>query len=175
MSIMTNNLNKFLFFYLIVCPIFCFFQTKAFAQFSGMRDISKSNNTQSSFTYRIVSTYGTSTSSQVSGNMTADTEAVLKLKSGSFVTNKAGDDSGNSSAVFTVSPNGANVSLTGITGESRFLIDDGTYFRSALKTIDQPNTSLTSTWSASATAIHSMTISVEKNSNTIQNYLERAY
>ena len=172
---MTYNLNNYFFFYLTVCSTCFFLQSKAAAQLSGMRDISKSNSTQSSFTYRIVSTYGTSTSSQVSGNMTADTEAVLKLKSGSKVTNKSGDASGNSTAVFTVSPNGANVSLTGLTGENLFLIDEGTYFRSALKTIDNPNTALTSTGSASATAIHSMTISVEKSSNSIQNYLEKAY
>jgi len=142
----------------------------------GMRDISKGSSTQNIFSYRIQSTYGTNTSAQVSGNMTADTEAVLRLKSGSKLTNKAGDSSGNSSAVFVATPTGANVNLSGLTGENLFLIDDGTYFRSALKSIDNPsNPTLTSSGTASATAIHTMTISIEQSTNSIQNYIEKAY
>ena len=142
----------------------------------GMRDISKGSSTQNIFSYRIQSTYGTNTSAQVSGNMTADTEAVLRLKSGSKLTNKAGDYSGNSSAVFVATPTGANVNLSGLTGENLFLIDDGTYFRSALKSIDNPsNPTLTSSGTASATAIHTMTISIEQSTNSIQNYIEKAY
>ena len=142
----------------------------------GMRDISKGSSTQNIFSYRIQSTYGTNTSAQVSGNMTADTEAVLRLKSGTKLTNKAGDSSGNSSAVFVATPTGANVNLSGLTGENLFLIDDGTYFRSALKTIDNPsNPTLTSSGTASATAIHTMTISIEQSTNSIQNYIEKAY
>ena len=142
----------------------------------GMRDISKGSSTQNIFSYRIQSTYGTNTSAQVSGNMTADTEAVLRLKSGTKLTNKAGDSSGNSSAVFVATPTGANVNLSGLTGENLFLIDDGTYFRSALKTIDNPsNPTLTSTGTASATAIHTMTISIEQSTNSIQNYIEKVY
>lgn len=142
----------------------------------GMRDISKGSSTQNIFSYRIQSTYGTNTSAQVSGNMTADTEAVLRLKSGTKITNKAGDSSGNSSAVFVATPTGANVNLSGLTGENLFLIDDGTYFRSALKSIDNPsNPTLTSSGTASATAIHTMTISIEQSTNSIQNYIEKAY
>jgi len=152
------------------------FGNKIYAQTApGMREITKGSSTQTVFSYRIQSTYGTSTSAQVNGNMVADTEAVLKLKSGSKLTNKSGDASGNSSVVFTATPNGANVNLSGLTGENLFLIDDGTFFRSALKTIDNPNPALTSSGTASASATHSMTIIIEKNANSIQNYLEKAY
>jgi len=155
---------------------FLAFNNKIHAQIApGMREITKGSSTQTVFSYRIQSTYGTSTSAQVNGNMTADTEAVLKLKSGSKLTNKAGDASGNSSAIFVATPSGANVKLSGLTGENLFLIDDGTFFRSALKTIDNPNPALTSIGNASATATHSMTITIEKNANSIQNYLEKAY
>jgi len=156
--------------------IFLFIENQAYSQIApGMREITKGSSNQTIFSYRIQSTYGTSTSAQVNGNMVADTEAVLKLKSGSKVTNKSGDASGNSSVVFTATPSGANVNLSGLTGENIFLIDDGTYFRSALKTIDNPNLALTSTGTASATATHTMTIIIEKNANSIQNYLERVY
>ena len=152
------------------------FNNKATAQVApGMRDISRGSSTQTVFSYRIQSTYGTSTSAQVNGNMVADTEAVLKLKSGTKLTNKSGDASGNSSVVFTATPSGANVNLSGLTGENLFLIDDGTYFRSALKTIDNPNPTITSSGTASATASHAMTITIEKSANSIQNYLEKVY
>ena len=141
----------------------------------GLREITKSGSTQSVFSYRIQSTYGTSTSAQVSGNMLADTEAVLKLKSGTKITNKVGDSSSNASAVYQATPNGANVNLTGITGENIFLIDDGTYFRSALKTKDNLDPSLTSTGNASATATHTTTVIVELGANTILNYIEKSF
>jgi hypothetical protein len=166
------------FFRLFSFLVFCIFaDLPVLSQATpGMRDISKGSSTQTIFSYRIQTTYGTNTSAQVSGNMTADTEAVLRLKSGSKLTNKAGDSSGNSSAVFVATPTGANVNLSGLTGENLFLIDDGTYFRSALKTIDNPsNPTITSSGTASATAIHTMTISIEKSTNAIQNYIEKAY
>ena len=73
-------------------------------------------------------------------------------------------------------PTGANVSLSGLTGENLFLIDDGTYFRSALKSIDNPsNPTISSSGTASATATHTMTISIEQSTNSIQNYIEKAY
>jgi hypothetical protein len=159
-----------------VSLIVLFISNKVSAQTSpGMREITKGSSNQTVFSYRIQSTYGTTTSAQVNGNIVADTEAVLKLKSGSKLTNKSGDASGNSSIVFTATPTGANVNLSGLTGENLFLIDDGTYFRSALKTIDNLNPALTSSGTASATATHSMTIIIEKNANSIQNYLEKAY
>lgn len=173
----SSNMHNF-FFRLFSFLVFCIFaDLPVLSQATpGMRDISKGSSTQNIFSYRIQTTYGTNTSAQVTGNMTADTEAVLKLKSGTKLTNKAGDSSGNSSAVFVATPTGANVNLSGITGENLFLIDDGTYFRSALKTVDSPtNPALTSSGTASATAIHTMTISIEKTSNSIQNYIEKAY
>lgn len=173
----SSNMHNF-FFRLFSFLVFCIFaDLPVLSQATpGMRDISKGSSTQNIFSYRIQTTYGTNTSAQVTGNMTADTEAVLKLKSGTKLTNKAGDSSGNSSAVFVATPTGANVNLSGITGENLFLIDDGTYFRSALKTVDSPtNPALTSSGTASATAIHAMTITIEKTSNSIQNYIEKAY
>jgi len=141
----------------------------------GVQNTKKSDGNQNNFSYRIQTTYGTSTSAQVSGNMTADVEAVLKLKAGTKITNKMGDDSGNASAVFIATPNGGNVDLKGITGENMFLIDDGTAFRSSLKTIDNLNPNITSTGSASATATHSTSVIVEKGATTFENYYQQTF
>jgi hypothetical protein len=144
-------------------------------QAPGIRESRRNTNSQNTFSYRIQTTYGTSTSAQVSGNMLADTEAVLRLKAGTKITNKMGDDSGRASAVFIATPNGGNVDLEGITGENLFLIDDGTLFRSTLKTIETPDPMVTSTGSASATATHSTSVIVEKGTLTYRNYFEQTF
>ena len=144
-------------------------------QTPGLRETRKGSSSQSTFSYRIQTTYGATTSAQVSGNLKAETEAVLKLKSGSKVTNKMGDDNGNASAVFVATPNGGNVELKGITGENIFLIDDGTTFRAKLSTVDNPDPSVSSVGNASATATHSTSVIVEKGSTTFENYFEQTF
>ena len=152
------------------------FVYKVYAQATPGTEQTRSNSgNQNSFSYRIQTTYGTTTSAQVSGNMRAETEAVLKLKSGSKVTNKVGDDSGNASAVFIATPTGGNVDLKGITGENLFLIDDGTYFRSKLTTIDNLDPSITSTGTASATATHTTNVVVEKGNTSFENTFKQTF
>ena len=107
--------------------------------------------------------------------MTAQTEAILRLKSGSKVTNKFGDDSGNASAVFTTTPTGGNVDLKGITGENILLIDDGTVFRSSLSTIENPDPSVSSTGNASAYATHNSSVIVEKGSTSFENSFQQTF
>lgn len=141
----------------------------------GVRETRTSSSSQSTFSYKIQTTYGTSTSAQVSGNMRADNEAVLKLKSGTIITNKMGGGNGDSSAVFVATPNGGSVTLSGMSGENMFLIDDGTYFKSKLYTDDNLDPSLTSTGNASATATHTTIVTVERGSTTFQNTFQQTY
>jgi hypothetical protein len=163
------SLCTFVLFQLLAIDFICAQQSP------GLREVRNSAGSQNTFSYRIQTTYGTSTSAQVSGNMTVQTEAILNLKSGSKVSNKMGDSSGNTSAVFVATPNGGNVNLTGITGENMFLIDDGTRFRSSLSTIDNLNPSVSSTGSASAAATHTTTVTVEKGNTSFQNYFEQTF
>jgi hypothetical protein len=161
---------------LAIALILQFAILEAFSQETpGLRETRKSGSSQSTFSYRIQSTYGATTSVQATGNLKAETEAILKLKSGSKVTNKIGDDNGNASAVFVATPGGGNVELTGITGENVFLLDDGTLFRSKLETIDNPDPAVSSVGTASATATHSTLIVVEKGSTTLENYFEQTF
>lgn len=134
-----------------------------------------STNTGSSrtFTYSIQSTYGTQTSANASPNLKVETEAVLNLQRGSYITNKAGDIGGTTSAVFSASPGGTNVQLTGITADNLFLIDSGTRFRTALTTTTpdgQP-----SIGQASATATHSMTLTVADTQSSFYNTLRQNF
>jgi len=149
---------------------------QVFAQATpGMEVTKRSTGMQNIFSYRITTTYGTSTSAQVSGNLKADTGATLKLKNGSIVTNKMGDANGNTSAVFVATPTGGNVDLKGLTGENIFLLDDGTTFHSNLTTIENPNPSVTSVGSASASATHTTTITVEKGFSTFENVFRQTF
>lgn len=133
------------------------------------------SSTTSNFSYQITSTIGTQTSANVSGNLKAVTEAVLRLQAGSLITNKIGDENGNASAIFTTSPNGSNVNLTGVTGENLFVIDDGTSFRSKLETIDNPDLSQNSTGEASAIAIQSTMVEVQSGSTSFISAFQQAF
>ena len=129
---------------------------------------------KSTFSYTIRSTIGTQTSAQVSGNILADTEAVLKLQSGGKISNKIGDANGNASAVFDIRPNGSSVNLQGISGENLFLIDDGTTFRSSLKS--DPNIeSSSSIGQASAIGVQSTTVTVEKGTSSYVSSFQEAF
>ena len=141
------------------------------AQLAG---IERSINTinKNTFSYSIQSTIGTRTSANVSGNILANTEAILNLQRGGKITNKIGDANGNASAVFTTNPTGAGVDLKGITGENVFLIDDGTSFKSSLRS-DPSLGSGSSIGEASSLAVQSTTVTVEKgNSSFISSFQE---
>ena len=143
------------------------------AQLAG---IQRSINTinKNTFSYSIQSTIGTRTSANVSGNILADTEAILNLQRGGKITNKIGDANGNASAVFTTNPTGAGVDLKGITGENVFLIDDGTSFKSSLKS--DPSLGLgSSVGEASSMAIQSTTLTIEKGSSSFISSFQEAF
>ena len=127
------------------------------------------------FSYQIVTTIGTRTSASVSGNLRAETESILNLRAGSLITNKIGDDNGNASAVFTSSPNGANVNLSGITGQNLFIIEDGTSFRTKLTTIDNPDPSVSSVGEAAATAVQSTSVTVESGTSSLISTFQQAF
>lgn len=134
-----------------------------------LEKISTNQGTSKNFSYSIQSTYGVSTNATATPNLRVETEAVLKLQKGSFVTNKSGAIGGETGAVFTATPNGANFSLTGVNSENQFLIDDGTKFRASLVTTDLDGKS--SIGNASATATHTLTVSVVNGESSFSNYI----
>jgi len=129
--------------------------------------------TNRNFSYSIQSTYGVSTSAQASPNLKVDTEAILNLQKDSYLTNKAGTIGGETSAVFTTTPNGSNVNLRGITADNKFLIDSGTSFKAALSTSEVDGNP--SHGEASANASHTMTISVTDGNSSFFNVLRQNF
>jgi hypothetical protein len=143
------------------------------AQQAGM-ERSMQSSLKNTFSYQITSTIGTQTSANVSGNILANTEAILNLQSGGKITNKIGDANGNASAVFDARPNGSSVNLQGITGENIYLIDDGTSFKSSLKS-DESIKSSNSKGDASAMAVQSTTVRVESGTSSFISSFQKAF
>ena len=125
------------------------------------------------FQYAIQSTYGTQTSADATSNLLVEAEAILNLKEDSFLTNTAGDVGGNTSAVFTTTPTGSNVVLSGITANNQYLLDTGTSFRTALTSTEPDGQH--SIGQASATASHSMTITVTDGTTSFVNTLRENF
>jgi hypothetical protein len=121
---------------------------------------------KNTFSYTVQSTYGVTTSANASANFKVENEAILKLKAGSFVTNKFGNDQDQANAVFTATPTGGNVDLQGISAKNLLLIDDGTYFHSTMKSVDNPDPTQSMQASATAQAVHTSTIQVESGQST---------
>ena len=138
---------------------------------------STSSNTGSknTFSFSVQSTYGVSTSANASANFRVENEAILKLKAGSFVTNKFGNDADKASAVFTATPTGANVDLDGIASKNLLLIDDGTFFHSTLRTVDNPDPNLPMQASSSALATHTSSIIIEKGETSFTQTLSNSF
>lgn len=125
------------------------------------------------FSYSVQSTYGVNTSANASPNLRVDTEAVLNLKEDSYLTNTAGAVGGGTGAVFQNTPNGSNVSLTGITADNKFLIDSGTRFRAALTTTEVDGEP--SVGNASASASHTLTVTVTDGESSFFNTLRQNF
>ena len=152
--------------------VFSLFGTMA-SQAQVLEETITNSGTNRVFQYAIQSTYGTQTSADATSNLLVEAEAVLNLKEDSFLTNTAGDVGGNTSAVFTTTPTGSNVVLSGITANNQYLLDTGTSFRTALTSTEpdgQP-----SIGQASATASHSMTITVTDGTTSFVNTLRENF
>ncbi len=152
----------------------CTISNPVYSQIAGIERRFGSSNSNT-FSYQIESTIGTRTSATVSGNILAETDAILNLRSGSKISNKIGDDSGNASAVFIATPNGANVDLSGITGENLFIIEDGTSFKSSLKMKDEIQSNIQSIGEASSFAVQNTRVTVQKTNSTLINSFQQAF
>ena len=111
----------------------------------------------------------------MSGNILAETDAILNLKTGSKISNKIGDENGNASAVFIATPNGANVDLSGITGENLFMIEDGTQFKSSLRMKENFNDNVQSIGEASSFAVQNTRVTVQKTNSSLINSFQQAF
>ena len=170
MKIKACKKSYLIFLYLVLNS----FHLASRAQIGGIERRFGTSSTNS-FGYEINSTIGTQTSANVSGNLEANTEAILNLSKGTKISNKIGDDSGNASATFSATPNGANVNLSGITGENLFLIENGTKFKSSLKMKEDFDTSISSVGEASSFAVQNTRVQVQRSTSSFINSFQQSF
>ena len=158
----------------IVVLLNCNINSRVFAQI-GITELNTNQGSNKTFSYNIKSTIGTQTSAEAVGNIQASTEAIIKLKPGSIITNKFGDQNGNASATFVATPNGGNVDLKGITGENIFEFDNGTIFKSSLNTNTALESAPLNRGSASSFAVQDTSVNVQSGFNTFSNTFQQTF
>ena len=125
------------------------------------------------FSYAITTTYGTNIVVDASPNVITKAEAVLKIKEDSVITNAAGSIGGETGATIITTPTGTSAQLTGITADANFILDEGTRFYTSAESgiqDDQPQRA-----NVSATASHSMTLTITNNENSFYNTLRENF
>ena len=125
------------------------------------------------FSYAITTTYGTNISVDASPNVTTKAEAILNIKEDSVITNAAGSIGGETGATIVTTPTGTSAQLTGITADANFILDEGTrFYTSAESGVQDGNPQRAN---VSATASHSMTLTITNNENSFYNTLRENF
>ena len=125
------------------------------------------------FSYAITTTYGTNIVVDASPNVITKAEAVLKIKEDSVITNAAGSIGGETGATIITTPTGTSAQLTGITADANFILDEGTSFYTSAESGIQDG--LPQRANVSATASHSMTLTITNNENSFYNTLRENF
>ena len=123
------------------------------------------------FSYSVTTTYGVNTSVQASPNVKTKAEATLNLKEDSVVTNTAGDIGGNTSAVIVTTPGGTTANLS-ITANNEFYIDNG---QASKRRQNQAVRWRAPKRNVSATASHSLTLTITNNEQAFYNTLRENF
>ena len=125
------------------------------------------------FSYAITTTYGTNISVDASPNVITKAEAVLNIKEDSVITNAAGAIGGETGATIVTTPTGTSAQLTGITADANFILDEGTRFYTSAESGVQDGKPQRA--NVSATANHSMTLTITNNENSFYNTLRENF
>ena len=125
------------------------------------------------FSYAITTTYGTNISVDASPNVITKAEAELNIKEDSVITNAAGAIGGETGATIVTTPTGTSAQLTGITADANFILDEGTrFYTSAESGVQDGNAQHAN---VSATASHTMTLTITNNENSFYNTLRENF
>lgn len=118
-------------------------------------------------------TIGVSTTANVTDNLEVDNQAVLILDPGSTIQDSfgEGDEGGQGvTAVFEVGPSGSSAGISGLQANNNYIIGEGTFFSSTMKTKDEDNSTPVN-GDASASLFHDMTLKVDQtNSSFTQSF-----
>ena len=125
------------------------------------------------FSYSVTTTYGTNISIEASPNVITKAEAILNIKEDSVIQNTAGDIGGETGATIVTTPTGTTANLTGITVNNNFILDEGTSFYTSAESGEQNGEAQRA--NVTATANHSVTVSITNNENSFYNTLRENF
>ena len=106
------------------------------------------------------------TSANTTSNMVVDNEGALFIEPGSTIQDSFGDETGKITGELIVTPTGSNFELNGISAQNNYIIGDGTYFKSSMKSIENPDPDIPLTGNASSGITHNMVMDVEQVNST---------
>ena len=125
------------------------------------------------FSYSVTTTYGTNISIEASPNVITKAEAILNIKEDSVIQNTAGDIGGETGATIVTTPTGTTANLTGITVNNNFILDEGTSFYTSAESGEQNGEAQRA--NVTATANHSVTLSITNNESSFYNTLRENF
>ena len=165
--------NKFLFNYIKINRdkfshflLFLIFFSSGFNLFANqiLAEGQESFSSGSSNKMRITlsNTMQVTTSANTTSNMVVDNEGALFIEPGSTIQDSFGDETGKITGELVVTPTGSNFEIDGISAKNNYIIGEGTYFKSSLKSIENPDPDIPLTGNASSGITHNMVMDVEQ-------------
>ena len=144
-----------------------------FPVLSQTNSIQTGNSQRLSIT--VSNTMGVSTSADVTENLEVNNQANLVIEPGSTIQDEIGDDQQSVTGDFVVSPTGASIDISGINTKNNYIIGEGTYFFSEMKTVDDPDPEIETIGNASSNLIHNLSITVDQTNSSFTQSFSRSF
>ncbi len=154
------NSNQFNFIFLQLIIFSSFFNFNKPILSEGQESFSSGASNKMKIT--LSNTMQVTTSANTTSNMVVDNEGALFIEPGSTIQDSFGDETGNITGELIVTPTGSNFELNGISAKNNYIIGEGTYFKSSLKSIENPDPDIPLTGNASSGITHNMILDVEQ-------------
>jgi len=158
---------KFCLASLVLIP---FIQSPSFSQTDSIQ-----TGSSQKLSITVSNTMGVSTSADVTENLEVNNQANLVIAPGSTITDDIGDDSQSVTGDFIVTPTGASLDIQGIQTKNNYILGEGTYFFSEMKTIDNPNPEIATSGNASSNLVHSLTITVDQTNSSFTSSFSQSF
>lgn len=163
-----NNISKKINFTVVLvfvtfyCPLFV---NHLYAQTNNSLQTGSSN----SLKIQLSNTIGVTTTADSTDNLDIDNQAILILEPGSTIQDSFGEgetEAENMSVSFDISPTGSNVGISGLKAKNNYIIGEGTFFSSSMKTKGDIENDQPVKGSASAGMYHDMSLKVDQVSSS---------
>ena len=165
-----DKLSHFFIYFIFFSSYFNLFANQILAD--GQESFSSGSSNKMKIT--LSNTMQVTTSANTTSNMVVDNEGALFIEPGSTIQDSFGDETGKITGELIVTPTGSNFELSGISAQNNYIIGEGTYFKSSMKSIENPDPDIPLTGNASSGITHNMILDVEQvNSSFTSSFSSR--